>query len=63
VDLWVLYNHHLAHVIRRIPDAAAHIPCRIGTSEAISLNALVEGYVIHVRHHLAQIQERVLACG
>jgi len=58
VDFWVLYNHHLAHVIRRIPDAATGVSCRIGTGEPITLSALVEGYVAHVKHHLMQIQER-----
>jgi hypothetical protein len=58
VELWVLYNHHLAHVIRRIPDSAADVPCRIGASEPMTLRALVEDYVVHLRHHLKQIQER-----
>ena len=58
VDLWVVYNHHLAHVIGRIPDAAANVPCRIGTNEPLVLSALVRDYVAHVRHHLEQIQRR-----
>jgi DinB superfamily len=61
IDLWVLYNHHLAHIIRRIPDAAAGVPCRIGTNEAISLSAMAQAYVAHVRHHLEQVQQRLLA--
>jgi tRNA-binding protein len=63
VDLWVLYNHHLAHVIRRIPDAAANVPCRIGANAAVTLGALVEDYVAHVRHHLDQIQQRRAAAS
>lgn len=58
VDLLVLYNHHLAHVIRRMPDSASAVPCRIGTNEAVSLAFLVEDYLVHLRHHLKQIQER-----
>jgi hypothetical protein len=61
VDLWIAYNYHLAHVIRRIPDAAANVPCRIGTSEAVALSALIEGYLAHVRHHLEQIEQRRIA--
>lgn len=60
VDFWVLYNHHVAHVIRRIPDVAATVPCRIGTDHAVSLRALAEDYVAHLRHHLAQIEQRRL---
>jgi DinB family protein len=58
VDLWVVYNHHLAHVIGRIPDAAANVTCRIGSNEPLVLSALVRDYVAHVRHHLEQIQRR-----
>jgi len=58
IDFWVLYNRHLAHVIRRIPDAATSAPCRLGTNEPITLTALVQHYLGHVRHHLEQIQQR-----
>lgn len=58
VDLWVVYNHHLAHVIGRIPDAAGNVPCRIGSNEPLVLSALVRDYVAHVRHHLEQIRRR-----
>ncbi len=61
VDLWLLYNHHLAHVIGRIPKAAANVPCRLGTNEPITLTALVQHYLDHVRHHLEQIQQRRVA--
>lgn len=58
VELWVLYNHHLAHVIRRIPESAASVPCRIGANDVVTLSFLVEDYLDHLRHHLKQIQER-----
>jgi hypothetical protein len=61
VEFWVLYNHHLAHVIARMPDTAANVPCRIGTDEPVVLQALVQHYVAHLRHHLEQIQERYVA--
>ncbi len=58
VDLLVLYNHHLAHVIRRIPDAASEVPCQIGNNKTVSLAFLVEDYLVHLRHHLKQIEDR-----
>ena len=58
IDFWVVYNHHLAHVIRQIPESAAPIPCRIGADDAVTLGFLVEDYLAHLRHHLKQIQER-----
>jgi DinB family protein len=58
VDFWVHYNYHLAHLIRRIPSAAASGPVRIGDNPPVSLGALAEDYVAHLRHHLEQIQAR-----
>ncbi len=58
VELWVAYNLHLAHVIRRIPDASATVTCRIGANEAITLGSLAQDYLGHLRHHLDQIRER-----
>jgi hypothetical protein len=58
VDFWVLYNQHLAHVIRKIPESAATVPCRIGTDNAVTLRFLAENYLVHLRHHLEQIEER-----
>jgi DinB family protein len=58
VDLWVLYNYHLAHVIGGIPAHAADVPIRIGGDDAIALSSLAEDYVAHLRHHLRQIRQR-----
>jgi hypothetical protein len=58
VDFWLLYNHHLAHVICRTPAAAADIPCRIGAADAVTLRFLMEDYLAHLQHHLRQIRER-----
>ena len=58
IDLWIDYNYHLAHVIRRIPNAAADVPIRIGDNLPLALKALVADYVAHLRHHREQIQAR-----
>jgi DinB superfamily len=58
VELWALYNRHLAHAIRRIPESSLSVSCRIGTNEPVTLRFLVEDYVVHLRHHLQQIRER-----
>ena len=58
IELWLLYNRHLAHVIRTMPISAAARPCKIGNDDAVSLGFLVEDYVDHMRKHLRQIQER-----
>ena len=58
IDLWIHYNYHLAHVLRRIPNAAADLPIRVGDNRPMALSSLAEDYVAHVRHHLEQIEAR-----
>jgi hypothetical protein len=55
IELWRLYNRHLAHVIERIPTEALQIPCHILPNEKVTLGFLVEDYVVHMRHHLGRI--------
>lgn len=54
-SLWHGYNRHLAHVIGHIPEAMRSVPCTIGTDAAVTLGFLVHDYVVHLRHHLAQL--------
>jgi hypothetical protein len=56
VELWRLYNRHLAHVIRNIPSAALSVECVIGSNDPVTLAFLVEDYVVHMKHHLDQIR-------
>lgn len=55
VELWHMYNHHLAHVISRIPDAALHHRCKIGDYEPMTLEFIATDYLRHLRHHLEQV--------
>ena len=57
VELWRLYNRHLAHVIAGIAENKLSIECRIGPSEPVSLQYLVEDYLVHMKHHLKQIEK------
>ena len=58
VELWRLYNLHLAHVIRNIAPDRLAVRCKIGDYEPMLLQALTEDYVAHLKHHLAKIEER-----
>jgi hypothetical protein len=55
VDLWRLYNRHLAHVISLIPEEKLAVMCVIGLDEPVSLGYLIEDYVVHLRHHLQEL--------
>jgi hypothetical protein len=55
VNLWLLYNRHLLHVWRHVPEAALAVPCTIGSNEPLPLAQVMTGYLDHLEHHLAQI--------
>jgi hypothetical protein len=59
LDLWQCYNVHLAHVIRHVPARALNTRCVIGDYEPMTLQALIEDYVDHLKHHLTKNNERV----
>jgi hypothetical protein len=56
VDLWRLYNRHLAHVISLIPAQQLAVMCVIGPDKPVSLGYLIEDYVVHLRHHLQELE-------
>jgi DinB superfamily len=54
-DLWRLYNMHLVHVIRRIPDEKLQVKCTIGDKEPVTLGSVIDSYLTHLKHHLDKI--------
>lgn len=58
VELWRLYNRHLAHVIAHLPEDQLTVECRIGSSGPVALGDLIEDYEVHLKHHLQQIEAR-----
>jgi hypothetical protein len=55
IELWLAYNKHIAHVIRYIDPSKLDVGCKIGEAEPVSLLYVVEDYIEHMKHHLAQI--------
>jgi hypothetical protein len=55
-SLWHAYNHHVAHVIERIPEEMRNVECVIGSYAPATLGFLAHDYVVHLRHHLNQIE-------
>jgi len=55
VNLWLLYNRHLLHIIRTMPEKPLAVPCVIGDHAAVPLAEVMSSYVDHMEHHLAQI--------
>jgi len=55
VNLWLLYNRHLLHIVRNVRESALTVPCAIGGSAPVPLSEVMSSYVDHMEHHLAQI--------
>ncbi len=55
VALWVAFNRHILHVMKRVEPASLTTPCIIGDGRPLPLEAVMIDYVGHVKHHLDQI--------
>jgi hypothetical protein len=55
VELWTLYNAHLAHLIEHVDPGSLNHTCDVGSSRPTTLRFIMEDYVRHVQHHLDQI--------
>jgi hypothetical protein len=47
-------------VIRRVPEQAWLTECRIGEGDPVTLGFLIEDYLVHLEHHLGQIDAQVV---
>jgi hypothetical protein len=56
IALWASYNRYLAHILAQLPQDALRAECRIGSSEPVTLQFLCEDYLVHLNHHLRQVQ-------
>ena len=55
IELWAVYNRHIAHVIKHVDASKLDIICKIGDSEPVTLLFVIEDYIEHIKHHLKQI--------
>jgi hypothetical protein len=58
IDFWLRANTLLGRVVERIPSARLTTRCVVGGSVPVTLQFLVEDYVLHMQHHLDKILER-----
>jgi DinB superfamily len=55
VTLWSAYNRYLAHLIAHLPAEKLSTECRIGDKPPVTLEFLVNDYLVHLLHHLEQL--------
>ena len=52
---WQTYHEMLKAVVERIPAEKLTAECLVGDDKPVTLQFLVEDYIAHQKHHLAQI--------
>jgi hypothetical protein len=57
VDLWQSFNRHLLHVMECVPHDKLGRLCKIGNSQAVTLEFLMKDYIVHLKHHLRQLMQ------
>ncbi len=55
VQLWILLNKHMLHILRQFSPGMGKRLCR--TESMASVDQLVPDYILHCRHHLHQVLE------
>ncbi len=55
LQLWQVYNTHLAAVIRHVDPTALRHAWRTPDGNDVDLEFIIRDYVVHMRHHLDQI--------
>jgi hypothetical protein len=55
VELWFHYNLHLAHIIGEVDPRTLEHVCDMGYASPATLAFVIEDYLRHVKHHLAQV--------
>ena len=55
LNLWLLYNRHLVHIVRTLPAECLSHTISIGGGDPVTLQFVADDYLRHLRHHLDQI--------
>jgi len=55
IQYWIVYNKHLFEIMKRIPAENLLKKCNVGLQENVTLQFLMDDYVLHLEYHLKQI--------
>jgi len=55
LEMWAGAHGMLQRVVGRIPEERFGAMCVVGDGAPVTLQFLIEDYIVHQRHHLAQI--------
>ena len=60
VEFWRRYNLLLAHLVARIPEERSGTMCTVGEGAPVTLEYLIDDYILHMQHHLDHILGRAV---
>lgn len=55
IQLWTIYNQHLLEILKRIPEENMCLELNVGNEINVTLQFLMDDYLLHLEHHLKQI--------
>ena len=55
IELWRMYNRHLAQIIRNVDADALKHTWKAPEGQTVDLEFIMRDYVVHMKHHLDQI--------
>ncbi len=55
LTLWTTYNRLIRHLLARIPESALVTECITPNNNSVTLQWLIDDYVLHLEHHVQQI--------
>lgn len=58
VEFWFHYNTFIAALLKSVPAEKLSTPCFVGSGAAVSLEFLVNDYVLHMQHHVDHLLRR-----
>src|SRR5215471_11957168 len=58
VNIWFHYNLLLADLVDRIPADRLGTMCFIGADPGVTLEFVIQDYVLHMQHHIDQLLRR-----
>jgi hypothetical protein len=55
IKFWAFYNKQLAAIMKQIPEENLTRKCLTGENNLVTLEFLINDYVVHLEHHLRQV--------
>jgi hypothetical protein len=55
ISFWAEHNKYLAEMLQHIPEEALSRECNWGAEKNVTLDYLINDYVVHLEYHLRQI--------